>query len=82
MRKWASRLRSHHGIMLCSNGSTGRLTNLRYADDLLLFAFSASDALFMLEALQAELDDNVILEAQIKRLKKKHKGRKKHFYYF
>ena len=51
MRKWKAKL-VHHGVQL---GHGSRLTNIRYADDLMLFATSSNDLIYMLEALIPEL---------------------------
>ena len=42
----------HHGVQL---GHGTRLTNIRYADDLMMFATSSNDLIYMLEALIPEL---------------------------
>ena len=55
MRRWLRRLENRYGILLREGNSTHRLTDVRYADDLLLFARSAHEAMLMLEALQMEL---------------------------
>ena len=51
MRKWKAKL-FHHGVQL---GHGNRLTNIRYADDLMLFATSSNDLIYMLETLLPEL---------------------------
>ena len=51
MRKWKAKL-FHHGVQL---GHGNRLTNIRYADDLMLFATSSKDLIYMLETLIPEL---------------------------
>ena len=51
MRKRKANL-VHHGVHL---GHGSRLTNIRYADDLMLFATSSNDLIYMLEALIPEL---------------------------
>ena len=51
MRKWKAKL-VHHGVQL---GHGSRLTNIRYADDLMLFATSSNDLIYMLETLIPEL---------------------------
>ena len=51
MRKWKAKL-LHHGVQL---GHGNRLTNIRYADDLMLFATSSEDLIYMLETLIPEL---------------------------
>ena len=43
MRKWKAKL-VHHGVQL---GHVSRLTNIRYADDLMLFATSSNDLIYM-----------------------------------
>ena len=52
MRRWKARLRNHG---LLPSPEHERLTNLRYADDLLLFAWSLEDATYMLDCLVEEL---------------------------
>ena len=52
LQRWKRRLQSH-GILLPP--SPVRLTELRYADDLLLFGKSLDEVLFMLELLSSEL---------------------------
>jgi len=54
MRRWKQRLRSH-GLLLTEPGAHERLTNIRYADDLLLFCKSLGEATEMLELLDEEL---------------------------
>ena len=44
-RKWKAKL-VHHGVQL---GHGSRLTNIRYADDLMLFATFSNDLIYMLE---------------------------------
>ena len=51
MRKWKTKL-VHHGVQL---GHGSRLTNIRYADDLMLLATSSNDLIYMLETLIPEL---------------------------
>ena len=50
MRKWKAKL-VHHGVQL---GHVSRLTNIRYGDDLMLFATSSNDLIYMLEVLIPE----------------------------
>ena len=50
MRKWKAKL-FHHGVQF---GHGNRLTHIRYADDLMLFA-SSNDLMYMLETLIPEL---------------------------
>ena len=52
MRKWKSRL-SSHGLLLAEGAE--RLTNSRYADDLLLFGNSLEEVTDMMEKLVSEL---------------------------
>ena len=52
MSRWQARL-GNHGLLL--SPQSDRLTNIRYADDLLLFARSLDDAVFMLDCLVEEL---------------------------
>ena len=52
MRRWKARL-GNRGLLL--SPQSDRLTNIRYADDLLLFARSLDDAVFMLDCLVEEL---------------------------
>ena len=52
MRQWKSKL-DNHGLLL--DADPERLTNLRYADDLLLFANSCEEAAEMFEMLSVEL---------------------------
>ena len=53
IRRWRARLQTH-GLLLC-NGSE-RLTNIRYADDLMLYAKSSDELCAILELLVEELD--------------------------
>ena len=53
-RHWRQRLEGA-GLQLAGRDTNARLTDLRYADDLLLFANSLGQAKRMLEALQDEL---------------------------
>ena len=50
MEKWKRKLRSH-GFCLYSDNEQERLTNVRYADDILLFGKSLDEAVSMLELL-------------------------------
>ena len=52
MRNWKQSLKSH-GLHV---GAVDRLTNIRYADDLLLFAKSWKELVEMLELLVVELN--------------------------
>ena len=45
MRKWKAKL-FHHGVQL---GHGNRLTNIRYADDLMLFAASSNDLIYLIK---------------------------------
>ena len=54
MRKWKEKLRDH-GWDVLSRTQTQRLTNVRYADDLMLFAKSLDEAVDMVNLLQEEL---------------------------
>ena len=54
MRRWKSRLGSK-GWRIDTDIGSERLTNVRYADDLLLFATSMEDAIDMLSRLKQEL---------------------------
>ena len=54
MRQWTQRLREH-GIKLSGDGIRERLTNVRFADDLIIFAFSADELVEMLNILIIEL---------------------------
>ena len=54
MRRWKQRLEGA-GLQLASKGASARLTDWRYADDLLLFVESLGESQRMLEALQDEL---------------------------
>ena len=51
MREWKAKL-VHHGVQL---GHGSRLTNIRYADDLMLHATSSNDLIYMLETLIPEV---------------------------
>ena len=51
MWKWTLKLR-HHGVDI---GADERLTNVRYADDLMLCAVSCEDMVYMIETLMVEL---------------------------
>ena len=51
-RRWKARLRNY-GLLL--DDTQERLTNIRYADDLLLFARTFDEAVFIFEALSEEL---------------------------
>ena len=53
MRRWLARLPAKAGVKL--DATSTNLTNLRYADDLLLFGKSLDEAVLMLELLQQEL---------------------------
>ena len=53
MRRWLARLPAKAGVKL--DATSTNLTNLRYADDLLLFGKSLDEAVSMLELLQQEL---------------------------
>ena len=50
MKKWKSKLRSH-GFCLYPDNEHERLTNVRYADDILLFGKSLDEVVSMLELL-------------------------------
>ena len=52
LRRWKARL-GHRGVLL--DETQERLTNIRYADDLLLFSKSFDEAVLMFEALSEEL---------------------------
>eukprot|EP00959_Pyramimonas_sp_CCMP1952_P082076 1714893-Pyramimonas_sp.AAC.1 len=52
MSRWKQKVR-HLGIDLGDGGE--HLTNLRFADDLLLFAYSEREVCFLLDALVSEL---------------------------
>ena len=52
MRRWKARL-GQHGVLLDTERE--RLTNLRYADDLLIFGKSLAEAVEMVEILTHEL---------------------------
>ena len=52
IRRWKTKLRNN-GLLL--DATEERLTNIRYADDLLIFAKSFDEAVFMLEILTEEL---------------------------
>ena len=52
LRRWKARLRNY-GLLL--DDTQERLTNIRYADDLLLFARTFDEAVFIFEALSEEL---------------------------
>jgi hypothetical protein len=52
MKRWKARLHDH-GLLLSPQHE--RLTNMRYADDLLLFAWTVEDAIYMLDSLVEEL---------------------------
>ena len=49
-----------HGLALTPKPGEERLTNIRYADDLLLFAKSLPEAIEMIELLVASLKDSVL----------------------
>ena len=51
LARWKCNL-SQHGLHV---GGTERLTNIRYADDILLFAKSLEELVFMMESLVHEL---------------------------
>ena len=51
LRSWKSRL-AGHGIMI---GGSERLTNIRYADDLMLFAKSLAEMIQMVQMIEEEL---------------------------
>ncbi|CAE8637533.1 unnamed protein product [Polarella glacialis] len=53
MKRWKSRL-PHYGIMLAS-GPDEKLTNMRYADDLMIYAKSWQELCHMIELLCEEL---------------------------
>ena len=52
MRRWKSKL-SSHGIKLASD-SNDRLTNVRFADDLIIYANSFAELVEMVDSLVAE----------------------------
>ena len=56
MRKWKRRLRSH-GFCLHPNNDQERLTNIRYADDILLFGKSPTEVVTMLELFVEVLEE-------------------------
>ena len=56
MRKWKRKLRSH-GFQLHPDNDEERLTNVRYADDILLFGKSMKEVTIMLEILVSVLQD-------------------------
>ena len=56
MQKWKRKLRSH-GFCLHPDNEHERLTNVRYADDILLFGKSISEVVIMLELLVEVLQD-------------------------
>ena len=53
MRKWKLKLQ-HHGVDI---GAYERLTNIRCADDLLIYALSCNDLVHMVDELTTELED-------------------------
>ena len=54
MRRWKQEL-SHHGLALVPDEQAERMTNIRYADDILLVGKSLDEAVEMLELLEAIL---------------------------
>ena len=50
LRKWKRRL-TNHGVSIVNDAEVPRLTNIRYADDLLIFGKSKAEAIEMLESL-------------------------------
>ena len=58
MKIWKSNLLHHEGFRLITNEGNlqGTLTNVRYADDLLLFANTLEEGIKMMESLAAVLD--------------------------
>ena len=57
IQSWKRKLSSNHGVALIPDAEAERMTNIRFADDLLLFATSMEEALqmvdFLVEALGA-----------------------------
>ena len=53
MRKWKLKLQ-HHGVDI---GAYERLTNIRCADDLLIYALSCNDLVHTVDKLTTELED-------------------------
>ena len=51
MRKWKTKLADGSGFALHPNEEYGRLTNIRYADDIIMFAKSIDEAQHMIELL-------------------------------
>ena len=67
IRKWKARL-TRHGIPIVANCDAEHLTNIRFADDLLLFASSSDDAITMLNLLTVSLRE-FGLELNVKKTK-------------
>ena len=56
LRRWKAKLKAH-GFKICAQEDTERLTNVRFADDLIIYANSMQELTEMLDllALSSEL---------------------------